>query len=79
MRMVVRHGLELTLGGISIGLIAAWAATRLIGSLLYKVGARDLMTFALTPLAFLAIALLACYLPARRATQVDPTEAMRHG
>ncbi len=79
MRMVVRHGLELTLGGISIGLIAAWAATRLIGSLLYKVGARDLMTFALTPLVFLAIALLASYLPARRATQVDPTEAMRHG
>ena len=78
MRMVVRHGLELTLGGISIGLIAAWAATRLIGSLLYKVGARDLMTFALTPLVFLAIALLASYLPARRATQVDPTEAMRH-
>ncbi len=79
MRMVVRHGLELTLGGISIGIIAAWAATRLIGSLLYKVGARDLMTFALTPLVFLAIALLASYLPARRATQVDPTEAMRHG
>jgi len=78
LRMVVRHGLELTLGGISIGLIAAWAATRLIGSLLYKVGARDLMTFALTPLVFLAIALLASYLPARRATQVDPTEAMRH-
>jgi putative ABC transport system permease protein len=79
MGMIVRHGLELALEGISIGLIAAWAVTRLIGSLLYKVGARDLMTFALTPLAFLAIALLASYLPARRATQVDPTEAMRHG
>jgi ABC-type lipoprotein release transport system permease subunit len=51
--------------------------TQLMSSMLYKVGTRDLTTFALTPLVFLGIALLACYLPARRATKVNPIEALR--
>jgi putative ABC transport system permease protein len=79
LRLVVGQGLTLTLTGTAIGLISALALTRLMGSLLYKVGARDLTTFALVPLVFVAIALAASYLPARRATRVDPTEALRHG
>ena len=85
MRMVVRHGLKLTLVGISVGLIMALIAAlvvALVGTgfmekLLYKASLRDLTTFVLAPLAFLAIALLSCYLPARQATQVDPAEALR--
>ena len=74
---VVRQGLVLVAAGIAIGLAAGLFATRLMASALYKTSTRDLTTFALAPLAFLAIALLASYLPARRATKVDPLEAMR--
>jgi ABC-type antimicrobial peptide transport system permease subunit len=63
--------------GITIGLIAALLLTRLMSSMLYKVGAHDLTTFVLAPAVFLVIALLASYLPARRATKVDPAEALR--
>src|SRR5215472_3347322 len=77
-RMVVKQGLKLTLLGAGIGVIGAFALTRVMSSLLYQTGARDLTTFVLAPLAFLAIALLASYLPARKATSVHPTEALRH-
>lgn len=85
MRMVVRHGVRLTLLGIGIGvflamgiaLIVAWQGTGTLGISLYKSGWSDLSTFIIAPLAFLAIALLACYLPARQATRVDPAEALR--
>jgi putative ABC transport system permease protein len=77
LRLVVRHGLLLATGGILIGLMAALMLTRLISSMLYKVGALDLLTFVVTPLVFLGIASLASYLPARRATKVDPIEALR--
>jgi putative ABC transport system permease protein len=77
LRMVVRQGLLLVTGGIAIGLIAAFMLTRLISSLLYRTDALDVMTFVLTPLGFLLIALLASYLPARNATKVGPTEALR--
>jgi putative ABC transport system permease protein len=77
--MVVRQGFILTLAGIAFGLIFALLASRYMDSLLYKVGPRDLTTFTLAPLTFLLIALAASYLPAWRATQVDPTEVMRHG
>jgi ABC-type antimicrobial peptide transport system permease subunit len=77
LRLVVRQGLVLAFGGIAIGLLAALLFTRLMSSLLYKVGARDLATFILTPLLFVCVALLASYLPARRATKVDPMEALR--
>jgi putative ABC transport system permease protein len=75
--LVVRQGLMLAGVGIAVGLVAALLLTRLMSSLLYKVGALDLTTFALTPLAFLVIALLASYLPALRATKVNPVEALR--
>jgi ABC-type antimicrobial peptide transport system permease subunit len=77
LRLVVRQALALACVGIAIGLLAALLLTRLMSSLLYRVGARDLTTFALAPLAFLGIALLASCLPALRATRTDPMEALR--
>src|SRR6185312_3036991 len=79
LRLIVGQGLALALIGVAAGLFAALALTRVMASMLYDVSARDFTTFALTSLAFIAIALLASYLPARRATQADPTEALRHG
>lgn len=77
LRLVVGEGITLAIAGIAIGLAAAWFLTRLMSSLLYQVRARDLFTFALAPVVFLAIAVLASYLPARRATRADPMEALR--
>jgi ABC-type antimicrobial peptide transport system permease subunit len=77
LRLVVRHGIMLTIAGIAIGLLAALLLTRLMSSMLYKVGALDLATFLLTPLLFFCIALFASYLPARGATKVNPIEALR--
>jgi putative ABC transport system permease protein len=76
-RMVLRQGMKLALIGIAIGLIAALLLTRLMTSLLYKTGSRDVTTFVFVPLLFLGIALLASYLPARRATHVNPVETLR--
>ena len=77
LRLVVRQGFMLAVIGIGIGLVAAAALTRLMSALLYRTGTHDLITFAIAPAVFLLIALLASYLPARRATKVDPMEAMR--
>jgi putative ABC transport system permease protein len=77
LRLVVRQGLVLAITGIALGLIAAVFLTRLMASLMYKVGTLDLTTFILTPLVFLCVALAASYLPARRATRVDPVDALR--
>jgi putative ABC transport system permease protein len=77
LRLVVRQGLILAITGIAIGLVAALFFTSLMSSLLYKVAARDPATFILTPLLFVGVALLASYLPARRATKVNPMEALR--
>jgi putative ABC transport system permease protein len=75
--MVVRQGLELTGAGIVIGLIGAVVLTRVMASLLFGVSATDLVTFSAVPIVLMATALLACYLPARRATRVDPVIALR--
>lgn len=75
--LVVRQGLTLAAVGILIGLAAAPFLTRLMAGMLFEIDARDLTTFVLAPLVFLAAALVASYLPARRATQVDPMEALR--
>jgi ABC-type antimicrobial peptide transport system permease subunit len=63
--------------GLTLGLIVGAALTRLMKSLLYGVSVTDALTFTLVSLLLAAIALLACYLPARRATEVDPMEALR--
>jgi putative ABC transport system permease protein len=75
--LVLRQALALAAAGIAVGIAAAFMLTGLAASMLYKTGARDPVTFLLAPLIFLASALLAGYLPARRATKVDPMEALR--
>jgi predicted permease len=77
LRLVLSRGLRLTIGGIAIGGIAALLLTRLMGNLLYKVSPRDPIAFGLALIILLAVALLACFLPARRATRVDPVQALR--
>ncbi len=77
--LVVRHGLLLAVSGIAVGLIAGLGLTRLMASVLYKTSAHDLGAFAVAPLVFLAIAALASWLPARRATKVDPIETLKAG
>jgi predicted permease len=82
LRLVVGYGLTLAGVGIMIGLVFAlalsWIMASVLSGVLYKISARDLTTFAVAPVVFLLIALVASYLPARGATQVDPNEALRN-
>ena len=75
--LVLSQGLKMTLGGVAIGLIAALGLTRLLEKMLYGVSATDLMTFTVITLLLMAVALLACFMPAWRATKVDPLIALR--
>ena len=76
--LVVRQGLALALLGCVLGVAGALALARLVAGLLYNVKANDPLTFAATALVLLGVALLACWLPARRAAKVDPLEALRY-
>jgi len=75
--IVVRHGLALTGIGIVIGLVGSWAATRSLKNLLYGVTATDPATFAEVAALLTLIAFVACWLPARRASKVDPIKVLR--
>jgi putative ABC transport system permease protein len=77
LRMVLRHGAAMALAGIAIGSVTALGLARLITSLLFETSAADPPTFSLVPLLLAAVAVLACYFPARRATRVDPITALR--
>jgi putative ABC transport system permease protein len=78
LRQVVRQGMLLAAGGIATGVAGAWVVTRFISSLLFGVRPTDPLTFALVPLLLAVVALVACLLPARRATKVDPVVALRY-
>jgi putative ABC transport system permease protein len=78
MKLVFRNGMALALIGVAVGLAGAFALTRLMTSLLFAVKPTDAMTFAIVSVCLLVTALIACYLPARRATKIDPLEALRY-
>jgi putative ABC transport system permease protein len=78
LKMVLKQGLFLALLGVGIGVLAALGLMRLLSTLLYEVSTSDFTTFAIVTGALFVVALLACYLPARRATKVDPLVALRY-
>jgi putative ABC transport system permease protein len=78
LKMVVKQGMMLALIGVAVGLAGAWALTRFMEKLLVGVQPTDLLTFSAVSFCLLVAALLACYLPARRATKVDPLMALRY-
>jgi len=78
LRMVLREGMRATLVGVGVGIVAAVGLNRLITQMIYGVGANDPLTFSGVTILLVAVALLACYIPARRAMRVDPIIALRY-
>jgi len=78
LRLIIGHGLRLTALGVGVGLIVALASSRLITTLLFDVSATDVVTFVTVPVVLAAAALGASYLPALRATRIDPMVALRY-
>jgi predicted permease len=77
LKLVLRHSVLLTLAGLGIGVVGAFILTRMLGSVLYGVSATDPLTFSVITLLLSIVALVACYIPARRAAKVDPLVALR--
>jgi putative ABC transport system permease protein len=78
LRLVMGQGMKLALAGVALGLVASVALTRTIKSLLFGVSTIDPVTFAALPLLVMLIGMLACWIPARRATRVDPLIALKY-
>jgi len=78
LRLVLKRGAQLIAVGATIGLLAAFGFSRFLSGLLYGVTARDPVTFAAVSLVLVAVAIAACYIPAWRATKVDPIIALRY-
>jgi putative ABC transport system permease protein len=78
LRLVLKQGMVLVMMGVVIGAIGSWFATRLLSSLLFEVSVTDSVTFTGVAVLLIVVALLACYIPARRATKVDPMVALRY-
>jgi putative ABC transport system permease protein len=78
LRLIVSHGLKLALAGVAIGLSASLALTRFLSSLLFGISPTDPLTFAAVAISLTAVAVAACYIPARRAMTVDPMIALHH-
>ena len=77
-RLVLRQGMSLVVVGLVVGLVVAFMVTRLLASFLYGVSTTDAVTFTAIPVLLMLVALLACYLPARKATKVEPLVALRY-
>jgi predicted lysophospholipase L1 biosynthesis ABC-type transport system permease subunit len=78
LRLVVRNGMQMTFAGLGLGVVAALGLTRFLGGLLFGVKPTDALTFVSVAILLSGVALLACYIPARRATRVDPIVALRY-
>ena len=77
-RLVLWQGTGLVVCGVALGMGAAWIVTRFLTSFLYGISATDRITFAIIPAVLACVAGIACYIPARRATKVDPLVALRY-
>jgi putative ABC transport system permease protein len=76
--MILGEGMRITLVGVGVGIALALGLTRLIAKMIYGVGAMDPITFGAVAILLTGVALLACYIPARRAMRVDPIVALRY-
>jgi ABC-type lipoprotein release transport system permease subunit len=78
LRTILGHGLKLTIIGLTLGLCGSLALSRSLESYLFGVSAQDAVTLAVVAAVLIGTALLACWIPARRAAKIDPMEALRH-